>query len=73
MKYGALNPCKDCTQRRVGCHGACERYEEYRSHIDSCREERNRQEIVDDYCIGTYKKIANSLRKKERGRKKDGG
>ncbi len=22
-------PCRDCTERRVGCHGTCPRYQEY--------------------------------------------
>lgn len=22
-------PCKDCTERHIGCHGECERYQEY--------------------------------------------
>ncbi len=23
-------PCKDCKRRKVGCHGNCETYDEYR-------------------------------------------
>lgn len=33
-----VNPCKDCTERYVGCHSECEKYAEYRSQI----EEKNR-------------------------------
>ena len=25
----SLNPCKDCTERTIGCHGKCEKYAEW--------------------------------------------
>lgn len=29
------NPCKDCPERSVGCHGSCDRYAEWlKCHID---------------------------------------
>lgn len=33
-------PCKDCTEREVGCHGRCERYKAWRKDLD----EKNRRE-----------------------------
>ena len=27
-------PCKDCTDRSVGCHGKCEKYQAYRVKVD---------------------------------------
>ena len=27
-------PCADCTEREVGCHGKCERYQAYREDIE---------------------------------------
>lgn len=29
-------PCgQDCPDRAVGCHSSCERYREYRAHLDA--------------------------------------
>ena len=28
------SPCKDCTDRALGCHGRCEKYKAYRVEVD---------------------------------------
>ena len=28
------SPCKDCTDRAVGCHGKCDKYKDYRVKVD---------------------------------------
>lgn len=28
-------PCKDCPDRKLKCHGSCERYKEYREYLDN--------------------------------------
>lgn len=30
-------PCKDCQDRKLGCHGKCDKYSEYRK----CQDEAN--------------------------------
>lgn len=30
-----IAPCKDCKERKLGCHANCEKYLEFRSHQDS--------------------------------------
>ena len=38
-------PCKDCQDRKVGCHADCDRYEEYAKYrIEISR--RRRQEAI---------------------------
>ena len=27
-------PCKDCTDREIGCHSSCDKYATYRAIID---------------------------------------
>lgn len=28
------SPCLECEERIIGCHAACEKYEEYRSELE---------------------------------------
>ena len=30
VKRDTITPCKDCTERDLGCHGTCERYSEWK-------------------------------------------
>lgn len=32
------NPCKDCTERVLGCHGTCEKYRGYRKELEDQKE-----------------------------------
>ncbi len=34
------NPCKDCTERHVGCHGTCERYKDWKTAHDAEKDAR---------------------------------
>lgn len=29
--YPTINPCKDCKDRKVGCHSTCEKYNQWKS------------------------------------------
>ena len=31
-------PCKDCAERQIGCHSACDKYREWKVGHDSKRE-----------------------------------
>ena len=33
-----IDTCRDCPDRRVGCHGVCERYREARRALDEANE-----------------------------------
>lgn len=33
-------PCKNCTDRQMGCHGQCERYKAYREVMDEAGRKR---------------------------------
>lgn len=54
-------PCKDCTDRYIGCHGECELYLDYRAEINKCREIANKQK-EDDYYFNYCGKRKSSWR-----------
>lgn len=35
-----IAPCKDCPDRHIGCHGKCEKYQEYDAEQKKIREAR---------------------------------
>ena len=49
-------PCKNCTERRIGCHGECKAYREYCAFMEKVRE--TRKKIIEaDYFPGSNKKL----------------
>ena len=41
-----LSPCKDCTDRHIGCHSTCEKYIDFRKRCDKEREDRLRNSAM---------------------------
>lgn len=39
MRHG---PCKGCPERKVGCHGGCQKYQEYRSYCLELQQKKQR-------------------------------
>ena len=35
-----LSPCKDCTDRTIGCHSSCETYKGFKEKSEAQRQER---------------------------------
>ena len=48
--------CKDCEDRKIGCHGSCDRYEEYRKFYDNVRDIKRKKKIVDNYVFDSVMK-----------------
>jgi len=44
-------PCKNCTERMLGCHSSCKRYHEAQEIFDVIREARKRENDAHDYVI----------------------
>lgn len=44
-------PCRDCVDRKVGCHAECERYAAYKAELRAEREAKRKDEDrwFDDY------------------------
>lgn len=50
-----VSPCKDCSDRQVGCHSNCKRYNEWRAINDANRKRKNEkahaEHEMEDYLI----------------------
>jgi hypothetical protein len=65
------NACLGCTDRRLGCHGECERYAIYREHREAMLEARERFLHDDAYFALKQEKIkqmSTSYKKKQERR-----
>lgn len=40
------NPCKDCSERSVGCHSRCDKYREWRKIRDLMLEEEAKEKAL---------------------------
>lgn len=40
----AVNSCKDCTKRKVGCHGTCKDYKEWLKEHHRIKEQAKKNE-----------------------------
>ena len=46
------NPCKDCSNRKVGCHANCEGYIKFRKNYEELRERMNKHKRTEvDYSL----------------------
>ena len=45
-------PCHGCTERKIGCHGSCPRYAEYRSEREEAYKKRREAMLIDEYSPG---------------------
>lgn len=55
-------PCKDCADRKVGCHSVCSRYLAWREEHEAEKRERKRYQDANSYVITSIQKT----RKKRR-------
>lgn len=64
------NPCKDCSDRFVGCHSNCERYLAWKKAYDEWSNkvftERTKSRVLDKYLIDRRLKAKNEYRRKSK-------
>lgn len=53
-----ISPCKDCQNRKIGCHAGCEKYLAWRASLDSVIAEKDRQAEVSTWTASRIK-VAN--------------
>ena len=57
IKYGCganNNPCFECKDRHIGCHGSCEKYQAQRKEWNRIIENRQKEtKKIRDYCVAT--------------------
>lgn len=70
MAYGHIkSPCKDCTDRVIGCHATCEKY------IEVIREHEERKQAIakskeqDEICSGFRRTQLDKAKRSGRGRR----
>lgn len=51
------NPCLDCPDRRVGCHGGCRAYTEAAAQRRAIRQAERQGKEADDYHYGISRKM----------------
>lgn len=51
MKQENLKACKDCQDRKVGCHSSCKKYKELQAYFEKIRAERCRESDYGDYAV----------------------
>ena len=49
-------PCKECTQRNLGCHQNCPKYAEYQKEREKIREAKHQEAMLRAYCIESHKR-----------------
>ena len=42
---GIKAPCKNCPDRELGCHGKCEKYQEYRTKVNEYNKKKHDAEF----------------------------
>lgn len=60
-----VNSCRDCADRKVGCHSTCEKYKQFRAKLDEINEKRHKENDVNNYSWELIR------RNRERGIKKN--
>ena len=59
--------CKGCLDRKMGCHGSCEKYKKERAEHDKRLAQRESERSVINYQIETYNRISpGHIRKRRR-------
>ena len=41
--------CYNCTNRKLGCHGKCEKYRQYKSALEEIKERKRKEQLMFAY------------------------
>ena len=64
-------PCKDCTDREIGCHSNCEKYIEWKNEHNRKREVLRKDEDIKDFIEDLkYRRYEKYLNKKSKYKRK---
>jgi hypothetical protein len=62
-----MSPCKNCTDRCIGCHTTCGDYAEYVRELDRRRQEVRAENDITAFEKAVKKKIAKANKDRRRG------
>lgn len=57
-------PCKDCAERKLGCHGSCQKYMAAKAEDMKITEEKRNEMNYIGYCVLRLERIARMRGKK---------
>lgn len=52
-----VSPCKDCTNRHIGCHSECDIYNAFASGRKSGQAQKQADQRIDDLISDTQKRL----------------
>ena len=61
-----LAPCKDCKERKVGCHSTCEAYKEFQRQNDDTKANRSKESEANAYVISSHMLVNKKTRKRKK-------
>ena len=59
------SPCKDCPDRKSGCHTVCEMYKEFKAQTHKEYVQRFRENEIESYEIRRGRRLFNGKRSKK--------
>ena len=62
-----MSPCKNCTDRCIGCHTTCGDYAEYKQELERRRTEIKKENETETFVRAVRAKIAKATRDRRRG------
>lgn len=62
-----MSPCKNCTDRCIGCHTTCGDYAEYKQELERRRTEIKKENETETFVRAVKAKIAKANRDRRRG------
>ena len=59
-----MPPCKDCTDRKLLCHGSCKKYQEWKKEIDEQNtiRQKEKEKIENSYSVHAVKAMNQKIR-----------
>lgn len=58
-----LQPCKDCQDRRVGCHSECEKYKEAVEDMQEAKEKAKQNCMANEVLFERRRRIQNYVQR----------
>ena len=62
-----MSPCKNCTDRCIGCHTTCGDYAEYKQELERRRTEIKKENETETFVRAVKSKIVKANRDRRRG------
>jgi len=59
-----MSPCKDCTDRCIGCYSTCGDYAEYKQTLEANRAKNNAQNAQTAFCNDIKKNVVKRYNKR---------